>query len=79
MIRHTKVARDTARKGRTSAIITFKALIVNAPAELSESLDDLPDKSLIDHYTAFPSRQGRHDILCHMCAAEPGTAMDLPR
>ena len=32
MIRQVKVARDTARKGRTSAIITLKAMIVNAPA-----------------------------------------------
>ena len=53
MIRHTKVARDTARKGRTSAIITLKALIVNAPAELRESLDGLPDKALIDRCAAF--------------------------
>ena len=60
MIRHTKVARDTARKGRTSAIITLKALIVNAPAELRESLDDLPDKSLIDRCAAFRPR-GKDD------------------
>ncbi len=53
MIRHTKVARDTARKGRTSAIITLKALIVNAPAELRQSLEDLPDKALIDRCARF--------------------------
>ena len=34
MIRQVKIARDTARKGRTTAIITLKAMIVNAPAEL---------------------------------------------
>ena len=34
MIRQPKVARDTARKGRTSAIITLKPLVVNAPADL---------------------------------------------
>lgn len=31
MIRQVKVARDTARKGRTSAIITLKALVVEPP------------------------------------------------
>ena len=36
MIRQPKIARDTARKGRTSAIITVGAMIVNAPAELRE-------------------------------------------
>ena len=36
MIRHPKVARDTARKGRTTAIITVGAMTVNAPAELRE-------------------------------------------
>ena len=34
MIRQVKVARDTARKGRTSAIVTVGAMIVNAPAGL---------------------------------------------
>jgi transposase len=32
MIRHLKVARDTAVKSRTRAMITLKTLIVNAPA-----------------------------------------------
>ena len=36
MIRHPKVARDTARKGRTTAVITVGAMTVNAPAELRE-------------------------------------------
>lgn len=47
MIRQIKVARDTACKGRTSAIIALKQLIVNTPAELRESLDGLPDRALI--------------------------------
>ncbi len=46
MIRQVKVARDTARKGRTSVIITLKTLIVNAPAELRESLDGLTNRAL---------------------------------
>ncbi len=53
MIRQIKVARDTAVKARTSAIITLKALVVNAPASLRESLDGLADKALIDRCAAF--------------------------
>jgi transposase len=53
MIRQIKIARDTARKGRTSAIITLKAVIVNAPAELRESLSGLPDKALLDRCAGF--------------------------
>jgi len=53
MIRQVKVARDTARKGRTSAIITLKTLIVNAPAELRESLDGLINRALINRCARF--------------------------
>lgn len=48
MIRQIKVARDTAVKARTAAIITLKQLVVNAPAGLREQLDGLADKALID-------------------------------
>jgi transposase len=48
MIRQIKIARDTARKGRTAAIVTLKALIVTTPAELREQFDGLTDKVLID-------------------------------
>ncbi len=48
MIRQLKVARDTAVKARTSAIITLKQVIVNAPAELRESFAGIGDKALID-------------------------------
>ena len=48
MIRHVKIARDTARKARSSAIIALKAMIVNAPAELRESLEGLGDKALLE-------------------------------
>ena len=57
MIRQIKVARDTAGKGRTAAIITLKTIVVNAPAELRESLDGLADKALIDRCAGF--RPGR--------------------
>ena len=53
MIRQVTVARDTARKGRTSAIITLKTLVVNAPAELRESLDGLSNRALINRCARF--------------------------
>ena len=45
MIRQIKIARDTARKGPTSAIVTLKAVTV--PAELREQLEGMADKALI--------------------------------
>ena len=39
MIRHLKVARDTALKARTQAMQALKAVIVGAPAALREQLD----------------------------------------
>jgi transposase len=36
MIRHLKIARDTALKSRTQAMVTLKTLIVNAPQSLRE-------------------------------------------
>ena len=56
MIRQVKIARDTARKARASAIISLKAVIVNAPAELRESLEGLSDKALIDRCAGFRIR-----------------------
>jgi transposase len=44
MIRHLKVARDTAVKGRTQAVLTLKAIIVSAPAALREQLDRITGK-----------------------------------
>lgn len=41
MIRHLKVARDTAVKARTQAMQTMKAMIVSAPAVLREELDQV--------------------------------------
>jgi transposase len=48
MLRQVKVAKDTAVKARTSAIITLKALVVNAPPELREQLQGLPRMTLIE-------------------------------
>ena len=53
MIRQVKIARDTAVKSRTQALITLKCMIVNAPAELREQLAYLTDKRLIDRCAGF--------------------------
>jgi len=48
MIRQLKVAKDTAVKGRTVAMIALKSLIVNADPELREELQGLPKMALVD-------------------------------
>jgi len=49
MIRHLKVARDTAVKSRTQAMVTLKT-IINAPAALRQALDRIIGKmTLIRH------------------------------
>ena len=46
MIRMLKSARDSAVKARTQAVNQMKALVVTAPAELRERLDDLTTSAL---------------------------------
>ena len=54
MIRHLKVARDTAVKSRSQAMVTLKTLIINAPADLRDVLDKIRGKvALIRHIAAF--------------------------
>ncbi len=54
MIRHLKVARDTAVKSRSQAMITLKTLIINAPTELRESIDLIKGKmALVRTIAAF--------------------------
>jgi len=54
MIRHLKVARDSAAKCRSHAMITLKTLIVNALAQLRDSLDQVKGKiALVRHISAF--------------------------
>jgi transposase len=48
MIRQVKIAKDTATKARSQAIITLKTLLVNAPAERREKLEPLGDRALIE-------------------------------
>ena len=57
MVRQIKIARDTAVKARSAAIITLKTLIVNAPGELREALEPLTDRKLIDRCAALKPGQ----------------------
>lgn len=47
MVRQLKVAKDTAVKGRTTAMVALKALVVNIDPELREELQGLPKTALI--------------------------------
>lgn len=47
MIRTIKVAKDVAVKARTSAMISLKTILVNAPGELREQLQELSKMALI--------------------------------
>src|SRR5918994_3417651 len=54
MIRHLKVARDTAVKARSQAMLTVKAIIVGAPATLREQLEAIAGKmALVRHLAAL--------------------------
>jgi transposase len=44
MIRHLKVARDTAVKARSQAMLTLKSILVSAPAALREQLEAITSK-----------------------------------
>jgi len=46
-IRLVKIARNTAVKAHTTAIITLKTIVVTAPGELRESLERLTDHKLV--------------------------------
>lgn len=52
MIRHLKVARDTAVKGRTQAMQTLKAIIVTSPTALRERLDRVTGKAALIRHLA---------------------------
>lgn len=54
MIRHIKIARDGAVKAKSQAMITLKALIINAPLEMRGALDRIRGPiSLVRHIAAF--------------------------
>lgn len=48
MLRQIKIAKDTAVKARTQAIVTLKTLVITAPPELREQLEGLPRVALIE-------------------------------
>jgi hypothetical protein len=54
MIRHLKVARDTAVKARSQAMHVLKSIIVSAPPVLREQLDKITGKmALLRHLAAL--------------------------
>ncbi len=53
MIRQIKVAKDVAVKARTSAMISFETVLVNAPVELRQDLQPLSKIALIDRCAAL--------------------------
>ena len=54
MIRHIKIARDSAVKAKSQTMITLKTLIINAPAELRASLDQIRGPiTLVRHIAAL--------------------------
>ena len=54
MIRHLKIARNTALKSRSQAMVTLKTLIINAHAVLREILDQIRGEvALIRHIATF--------------------------
>lgn len=57
MLRQIKVAKDTAVKARTSAMIALKALIVNVEPELREQLQPLPRMALIERCAGLRPRE----------------------
>ena len=61
MIRTIKVAKDVAVKARTSAMITLKQVLVNAPPALREELQPLSKMTLIRRCAAL--RPGKVDDL----------------
>lgn len=67
MIRQVKIAKDTAVKARSQAIVTLKTVIVTAPAELREKLALLGDKALLAESRKFryESMSGPADAACY--------------
>jgi hypothetical protein len=53
MLRQVKIAKDTAVKARTAAMISIKAVLVTAAPELRETLQGLPKRTLIARCAAL--------------------------
>ena len=48
MVRQIKIAKDTAVKARSQAMVALKTLVVTAPPQLREELEGLPKVALIE-------------------------------
>ena len=53
MAHQIKIARDTAVKARSTAMVTLKTLLVNAPGRVREAIEPLTDQKLIDRCAAL--------------------------
>ena len=69
MMRQLKIARDTAVKARTAAMITLKQLVVHAPPQLREALQALTDRRLLTRCAALrpgpldtPAASAKHTL-----------------
>ena len=82
MVRRIKIARDSAVKAKSTAIMALKTLLVNAPSELREVLEPLTDRVLLARCTKrqpgpliTPTKSGKHAVRAlanrwHMLALE---------
>src|SRR3546814_10397107 len=73
MIRHLKIARDTAQKARTQAMVTLKPLTVNAPQALRERFIGITGKmtliraiAALRPVTQVPNTASANMALCAM-------------
>lgn len=74
MIRHLKVARDTAVKSLSVAMVMLKTLIINAPAELRDSIDQPLSDCSAFACRSMDQREGRVDPAHAACRPEPITS-----
>ena len=81
MIRQVKIAKDTAVKARSQAIITLKTVVVTAPADLREHLEPLGDAQLIEVCRAlsYDAMSAPGDAACYTLRALAERYHDLDR
>ena len=71
MLRQVKIAKDTAVKARSQAIVALKTVLVNAPAPLRERLEPLDDITLIAECRAlrYETMSAPVDAACYTLRA----------
>ena len=74
MIRHLKVARDTAVKSLSVVMVMLKTLTINAPAELRDSIDQPLSDCSAFAYRSMDQREGRVDQAHAACRPGPITS-----